>query len=529
MKHLNMSLVILSTNFFVFLKRAFALRVSFVYFVLISSIVAKTHLEDIQYQVRENGVEIHLSYSNSIDYDNIIAWKSDQRKMYLTLLDVTPQKNKGPYPIFSGPISSIILDDIDGSTQLSFMFKKPILGYEIVNISTEFATIVFIHLAESQEAADAIRKNQPVYSKGGMVNVFPQYNTVSFNAAFERARMDLGPNSFFKFNGKIFLTNISNENDNFLFSGLQSIPDNLELNQLTNDNLIIPEKQIVPIVDDSYLTLNQDYKSKNYIPKWIELEPHVDKSAKINKNEIQDDLPKTNLSKKFQKSLPLKITQNQYKVQNSVSDDFSIENQVGFQSSTDMPAKEVGFIPERIYWFDSEESDSLSNNYSEWLSPQKIKVSPYRKTELTQEELDRGKWYQVQQRFLESVPAGIRVTSNVDGVPIYIDGKRIGKTPLNGSVRVKPGWHQVSGFTPIYAQIIADGGLYELGNDPITRNNQLYGSKTIYVEEGNVMVVNLKFNQMSAVTKNPRQLNGGMLVGFPVIMAIFVLITWGMM
>ncbi|MBT3838370.1 MAG: hypothetical protein HOF50_00360 [Candidatus Marinimicrobia bacterium] len=57
----------------------------------------------------------------------------------------------------------------------------------------------------------------------------------------------------------------------------------------------------------------------------------------------------------------------------------------------------------------------------------------------------------------------------------------------------------------------------------------MYGSKTIYVEEGNVMVVNLKFNQMSAVTKNPRQLNGGMLVGFPVIMAIFVLITWGMM
>ena len=240
-------------------------------------------------------------------------------------------------------------------------------------------------------------------------------------------------------------------------------------------------------------------------------------------------MPKTNLSKKFQKSLPLKITQNQYKVQNSVSDDFSIENQVGFQSSTDMPAKEVGFIPERIYWFDSEESDSLSNNYSEWLSPQKIKVSPYQKTELTQEELDRKKWYQVQRRFLESVPAGIRVTSNVDGVPIYIDGKRIGKTPLNGFIRVKPGWHQVSGFTPIYAQIIADGGLYELGNDPITRNNQLYGSKTIYVEEGNVMVVNLKFNQMSTVTKNPQQLNGGMLVGFPVIMAIFGLITWGMM
>jgi len=44
-----------------------------------------------------------------------------------------------------------------------------------------------------------------------------------------------------------------------------------------------------------------------------------------------------------------------------------------------------------------------------------------------------------------------------------------------------------------------------------------------------VMVVNLKFNQMSTVTKNPQQLNGGMLVGFPVIMAIFGLITWGMM
>ncbi|MBL51391.1 MAG: hypothetical protein CMG57_05480, partial [Candidatus Marinimicrobia bacterium] len=67
-----------------------------------------------------------------------------------------------------------------------------------------------------------------------------------------------------------------------------------------------------------------------------------------------------------------------------------------------------------------------------------------------------------------------------------------------------------------------------LGADPITRNNQLFGSKMIYVEIGKVAVVNLKFNTIDPEpTKKWIQNAGGMMIGFPVIMAMFGFITWG--
>ena len=45
---------------------------------------------------------------------------------------------------------------------------------------------------------------------------------------------------------------------------------------------------------------------------------------------------------------------------------------------------------------------------------------------------------------------GIKVESNLEGVPIYIDGKYVGETPISVPVEVEPGWHQVSGFSPMY-------------------------------------------------------------------------------
>ena len=45
---------------------------------------------------------------------------------------------------------------------------------------------------------------------------------------------------------------------------------------------------------------------------------------------------------------------------------------------------------------------------------------------------------------------GIKVDANIDGIPIYVDSKYVGDTPLNKPIQVEPGWHQVSGFSAIY-------------------------------------------------------------------------------
>ena len=114
----------------------------------------------------------------------------------------------------------------------------------------------------------------------------------------------------------------------------------------------------------------------------------------------------------------------------------------------------------------------------------------------------------------------------------------MGETPLKGPVKISPGWHQVSGLTPLYVKVLNRSGMEYVDDDPILRNNQLFGSRTVYVGPKNISVVNLRFNDIGDPPRHPfslrdlpqnmAQTEGGMMIGFPVIMALFGFITWGM-
>ena len=124
--------------------------------------------------------------------------------------------------------------------------------------------------------------------------------------------------------------------------------------------------------------------------------------------------------------------------------------------------------------------------------------------------------------------SGINVEANIDGVPIYIDGKYVGETPLKLPVQVEPGWHQVSGFSPVYTQLASNKGLQYVGYDPIIENNKLYGATTVYTEGGKMETVELRFNQMGDTPKKWKEVSGGMNIGIPMILFIFGMMTWGM-
>jgi len=123
---------------------------------------------------------------------------------------------------------------------------------------------------------------------------------------------------------------------------------------------------------------------------------------------------------------------------------------------------------------------------------------------------------------------GVRVETNMAGIPIYINGKYVGETPLNSPVQVEPGWHQISGFSPLYKQVAESDGISLVSNDPIIKNNQLFGSKTVFVESGKVANVSLKFNRMGNTPKKWKEIKGGWIVGLPMILFLFTSITWGL-
>ena len=123
---------------------------------------------------------------------------------------------------------------------------------------------------------------------------------------------------------------------------------------------------------------------------------------------------------------------------------------------------------------------------------------------------------------------GIRVETNMAGVPIYINGNLVGDTPISTPVQVEPGWHQVSGFSPVYKQVADSEGLTYVGSDPIIRNNQLYGAKTIFVESGKIADVSLKFNNMGNVPKKWKELRGGWAAGLPMVLLLVYFVSWSL-
>ena len=79
---------------------------------------------------------VSLDYTDPINDDDIIGWKSDRGWVYLTLLGVRAPRNKYPQQTFNSPVKKIVIDDFDESIQVAILINKPILGYDILNSKT---------------------------------------------------------------------------------------------------------------------------------------------------------------------------------------------------------------------------------------------------------------------------------------------------------------------------------------------------------------------------------------------------------
>ena len=184
--------------------------------VLIASSIIGSTLKDVSYSIKQNGIMVNLDYTDGIDDDDIIGWKSDRGWVYLTLLGVRAPKNKVANQNFSGDVKKIVIDDFDESTQLAILIRRPILGYDIINSKTSPSTIVFIHTEMKKSEVASLK--QHIEEEGTSVfNVakssgFPKYNT-NFKNAFDEARNELGPNAIFEYYGKLYTTNHPGEKE----------------------------------------------------------------------------------------------------------------------------------------------------------------------------------------------------------------------------------------------------------------------------------------------------------------------------
>ena len=458
-------------------------------------------LEDIKYDPKTNGLMISIEYSEPIPDDNIIGWKSDRNWLYITLLGVKHINNINPKSDPNNLIKELVIDSFDESVQIAILLTKKIHWYDIINSEGTSSAVVFIHTEMKNSLQANLKKHLDKNGKSVFSVVsqegFPTYNT-SFQAAFNKAREELGPNALFRYKGKLYHTNHPNEVNQNVASGFKDLEEKKSIDDIFVDYALANEK--LDQASLNYQSSNNesdavdeyfvDEDSGQELSEWSDL-AEVDKSQNIKSSlsfwdrmtAAREDDDKAKLFDNIESSKGQLIEELA---------DHSIIND-------DLDGRIIK-VPKTSWWQKLPFSSITKGRFG---------VTKKRKTD---KDLLLGQ-------------SAIRIDANLDGVPIYIDGRYVGHTPLKAPIRVEPGWHQVSGFSPQYLMYLNTGTIDYVSNDPML-NNQIFGTETLYVEGGKIARSEMRFDYVGPSLPVKKQ-EGGWLVGFPILLSFFSLIAWG--
>ena len=458
-------------------------------------------LEDIKYDPKTNGLMISIEYSEPIPDDNIIGWKSDRNWLYITLLGVKHINNISPKSDPNNLIKELVIDSFDESVQIAILLTKKIHWYDIINSEGTSSAVVFIHTEMKNSLQANLKKHLDKNGKSVFSVVsqegFPTYNT-SFQAAFNKAREELGPNALFRYKGKLYHTNHPNEVNQNVASGFKELDEKKSIDDIFA-NYALATKKLDQVSSDDHSSNEEfntvdeyfvDEDSGQELSEWSDL-AEEDKSEN-NKSSLsfwdrmtaaREDDDKAKLFDNLESSKGQLIEELA---------DHSIIND-------DLDGRIIK-VPKTSWWQKLPFSSITKGRFG---------VSKKRKSD---KELLLGQ-------------SAIRIDANLDGVPIYIDGRYVGHTPLKAPIRVEPGWHQVSGFSPQYLMYLNTGTIDYVSNDPML-NNQIFGTETLYVEGGKIARSEMRFDYVGPSLPVKKQ-EGGWLVGFPILLSFFSLIAWG--
>mgnify|MGYP003342190563 FL=1 len=468
---------------------------------LITSWGKSSVLEDIKYDPKTNGLMISIEYSEPIPDDNIIGWKSDRNWLYITLLGVKHINNINPKSDPNNLIKELVIDSFDESVQIAILLTKKIHWYDIINSEGTSSAVVFIHTEMKNSLQANLKKHLDKNGKSVFSVVsqegFPTYNT-SFQAAFNKAREELGPNSLFRYKGKLYHTNHPNEVNQNVASGFKELDEKKSIDDIFA-NYALATKKLDQVSSDDHSSNEEfntvdeyfvDEDSGQELSEWSDL-AEEDKSENTKSSlsfwdrmtAAREDDDKAKLFDNLESSKGQLIEELA---------DHSIIND-------DLDGRIIK-VPKTSWWQKLPFSSITKGRFG---------VSKKRKSD---KELLLGQ-------------SAIRIDANLDGVPIYIDGRYVGHTPLKAPIRVEPGWHQVSGFSPQYLMYLNTGTIDYVSNDPML-NNQIFGTETLYVEGGKIARSEMRFDYVGPSLPVKKQ-EGGWLVGFPILLSFFSLIAWG--
>lgn len=446
------------------------LKIPLVLFFICINIIFSTQVQLITAHKKSNGVLLRIVTNSIVDIENIAGWKGQENWFYLTLNGSYLSPKALEDLSFEFPLVDIEITENNQSVQIGYLFNTPIEDFEIFHSNA--SRVLLVQIWES--LSDSLRSEVKL-SEGTNINrVFTLPKNESkgspFYDSFVYARDKYGPEKYF-----VWYNNWYSTQDSLDIDSLKEVN-----NQLTNasNNYNEPKpfkyrKRKVKISGPPPppKTLNKDAIDISFI---------LDEGLLLSGSKRSRDV------KALQEAL---ISLGYYLGEggvynNGVDGEFGPNTEdavIQFQLDRGFNSANVdGIVGEGTH---KELLRALSGERS--LASVKRKIDNSRKTDDTKK-VDMGQTFgsvmqqsrETAKELLNQAPVTtqvkrekrrlqnineinllppdlskrktfLRLTCNLDGANVFIDGSLIGTTPLLKKLPITPGWHRVRVVDPL--------------------------------------------------------------------------------
>tara|TARA_B100001989_G_C24543137_1_gene468878 strand:+ start:22 stop:1500 length:1479 start_codon:yes stop_codon:yes gene_type:complete len=446
------------------------LKIPLVLFFICINLIFSTQVQLITAHKKSNGVLLRIVTNSIVDIENIAGWKGQENWFYLTLNGSYLSPKALEDLSFEFPLVDIEITENNQSVQIGYLFNTPIEDFEIFHSNA--SRVLLVQVWES--LSDSLRSEVKL-SEGTNINrVFTLPKNESkgspFYDSFVYARNKYGPEKYF-----VWYNNWYSTQDSLDIDSLKEV-NNQFTNASNNYNEPKPFK---------YRKRKVNVSGPPPPPKTLKKDA-IDISFILDEGLLLSGSKRSRDVKALQEAL---ISLGYYLGEGGVYND-GVDGEFGpntedaviqFQLDRGFNSANVdGIVGEGTH---KELLRALSGERS--LASAKRKIDDSRKTDDTKK-VDMGQTFgsvmqqsrETAKELLNQAPVTtqvkrekrrlqnineinllppdlskrktfLRLTCNLDGANVFIDGSLIGTTPLLKKLPITPGWHRVRVVDPL--------------------------------------------------------------------------------
>ena len=359
-------------------------------FVLIfSTLLGNMNAHQVQlvtHHEKENGVLIRIVVSNVPEVDDIAGWVGQENWFYLTLNKSVFAENVLESLKASSPILEIEGIQNPESVQIGFLMENYISDFEIFHSPSNRVFLIHLwHKLDVENIAD-IKKSENKNNNKIFSLIDQNKNRKPFYESFIDAREKYGPEKYFVWYNNWYSTEdeITSSTDTANKSKNKSKTDIWEKHWSGGSSLEKKDPTYGPPLPSGVETSNTALQKTDNIKTQEEV---------LNKNEVSK-----NISEKKLNDLKNEIIERKNKL---------------VEKENKLVSKKPKKIKQKV------KPKVIKKNNSEDLAAYAIEPN-----------LTNRKTY-------------LKIGCNLTGVNVYLDGRRVGKTPLTKRLPVSSGWHRI--------------------------------------------------------------------------------------